>query len=162
MAIDGTITLQTNLNDRRTVGVNSTSVNVPANLTLAPTFSDGAGALQANVLYAGNLALSAGTNNVDLNGVLTDQWGSSVALLRVKGIMVVNTGATTLTVGAGTNPWATFLNSTGTITLPAGAGFAALTPDATGWTVTAATGDILKFAGTGSATFQLVVLGASS
>jgi hypothetical protein len=162
MAIDGAITLQTNLNDRRTVGVNATSVNIPANLSPSATFSDGAGALQGNVLYQASLALTAGTFNLDLNGVVTDPWGTTVAMLRVKGILVFNTGATSLVVGAGTNPWLTLLNSTGTITLPPGAAFAAFTPDAAGWAVTAATGDILKFAGTGTATFQVIVLGASS
>jgi hypothetical protein len=161
MAIDGTMTLQTALNDRRTVGIN-TSANIAANLTTSATFADGAGALAGNVLYQASLALSGGVYNLDLNASVTDSYGSTVTLLRVKGIHVYNTGATSLTVGNGTNPWVTMLTGTGTIILPAGAAFAAWTPDATGWTVTAATGDILKFAGTGTATFQVVVLGASS
>lgn len=162
MAVSGTMTLSATLGDSRVVGVNATSVNIPANLQPSATFSDGAGALQGNVLYQATLALSAGVFNLDLNGVVLDAWGTTVAMLRVKGILIFNNGATALTVGAGTNPWATLLNATGTITLPPGAAFAAFTPDAAGWTVTAATGDILKFAGTGTATFQVVILGAST
>lgn len=162
MSIDGSIILQANLSDRRTIGVNSSTVNIPANLTATGTFTDGSGALQANVLYQATLALSGGTYNLDLNGVLTDSYGSAVAMLRVKGIMVYNTGATSLTVGNGTNPWVTFLTGTGTLILPPSAAFAAYTPDATGWAVTASTGDILKFAGTGTAAFQVVILGASA
>lgn len=161
MAIDGTITLQSAFNDRRTVGIN-TAANIPANLTLSATFADGAGALMGNVLYQGSLALSAGVYNLDLNAVLTDSYGSTVNMVRVKAIMIFNNAATTLTVGNGTTPWVSFLTGTGTLILPAGAAVAAFTPDATGWTVTAATADILKFAGTGTATFQVVILGASS
>ena len=162
MAISGSMTVAANLNDSRTVGVNATSVAIPANLSPSATFTDGAGALMGNVLYQATLALSAGVYNLDLNGVVTDPWGSTVSMLRVKGILVYNTGATSLTVGNGTTPWVTFLTGTGTLILPPGAAFAAFTPDATGWTVTAATGDILKFAGTGTAAFQVVILGASS
>lgn len=162
MAISGTVTASVNMIDARTVGVSSTAVGIPANLAPAITFADGAGAGLANVLYQATLALSAGVFNLDLNGVVTDPWGSSVALLRVKGILIYNTGATSLTVGNGTTPWVTLLTGTGTIILPPGAFFLASTPDATGWTVTAATGDILKFAGTGTAAFQVIIFGASS
>jgi len=162
MSIDGTVTLAVNANDRRTVGIN-TGANLPANFTPSQSFTNGSGAGQANVLYQGQLSLSAGTYNVDLNGILTDSYGTLVSLLRVKAIIFQNNSASNpMTLGAGTNPWITFLNSTGTITLPAGAAIAAFTPDATGWGVLAATGDILKVVGTGTDQFTIIVLGASS
>lgn len=162
MAIDGTVSTTFNLNDRRTVGL-TTSANLPVNTTPSFTYTDGSGALGANLLYQATRTFSGSTDNVDLAGVLTDSYGSTVTLVRVKAILIVNNSTTnTVTVGAGTNPWLTLLNSTGTVTLPAGAWFAAATGDATGWAVTAGTGDILKLAGTSGQTYNLIVVGASS
>jgi hypothetical protein len=161
-SIDGVISFAFQVNDRRTVGLN-TSANLPVNTAPSISFTNGAGAGQAKILYQGNLTLSSGTLSVDLNGVLADSYGSTVSLVRVKGIFIKNTATTPLVVGAaGSNPWNTLLNSTGTLTLPASAWVAAATPDATGWAVTASTGDLLLFTGTGSGTFQVVILGSDT
>lgn len=161
-SIDGTVSGAFTANDRRTVGLNTTA-NLPVNAQPAIAFTNGAGANQAKILYQGNLSLSAGTLNVDLNGVLTDSYGSTVSLVRVKAIYLKNlSSANSMTFGNGTNPWATFLSGTGTITLPPGAWVMAATPDATGWAVTASTGDILKAAGTGTDSFAIVVLGSDT
>lgn len=161
--IDGTVSVQFTANDRRTVGVN-TSANLPVNFQPSIAFTDGAGADQANVLYQGQISLSGGAYNLDLNGVLTDSYGTMVSLVRVKGILVKNNSTSnTMTFGAaGSNPWVGLLNSTGTFTLPAGAFALFATPDATGFTVVAGTGDILKVAGTGTDTFTVIVLGSST
>jgi hypothetical protein len=161
--IDGTVGATFTMNDRRTVGIN-TNANLPVNAQPSITFANGAGANQAKVLYQGKLSLSAGALSVDLNGVLTDSYGSTVSLVRVKAIYIQNNSASNpQTFGAAaSNAWATLLNSTGTITLPAGAWFIAATPDATGWAVTAATGDLLKAAGTGTDQFTLVLIGSDT
>lgn len=161
MSIDGTVSASFQINDRRSVGIGA-NANIPCNAQASATFADGAGALQANVLYQANLALIAGAKSLDLNGVLEDSYGSTVSLLRVKGLYVKNTGVTDLTFGAGTTPMTTLLNSTGTITLPPGAACVFMTPDATGWAVTASTADLLNFTGTGTGTFSVAVLGAAS
>jgi hypothetical protein len=84
--------------------------------------------------------------------------------INTKAIYIQNNSASNpQTFGAAaSNAWATLLNSTGTITLPAGAWFIAATPDATGWAVTAATGDLLKAAGTGTDQFTLVLIGSDT
>lgn len=161
MAIDGQLAASFTINDRRTVGVGA-KANIPCSIQASALFADGAGALQANVLYQGSLALVAGAKALDLNGVLTDSYGSTVSLLRVKGILVRNTGVTDLSFGAGTTPWVTFLNSTGTITLKPGGVLLAYAVDATGWAVTASTADLLNFTGTGTGTFDVAILGAAS
>lgn len=162
-SIDAVISAGFTANDRRTVGINS-NANIPVNSQPSITFANGSGAGQASVLYQGKLSLSGGAYSLDLNGVLTDSYGSSVALVRVKAILLQNNSASnSQTFGAAaSNAWATWLNSTGTITLPPGAWVVAATPDATGWGVTAATGDILKVAGTGTDQFTVVLLGSSS
>src|SRR3954452_10893788 len=95
MAIDGTITGSFVFNDRRTVGLN-TGANLPVNFAPSFTFADGVGALQANLIYHGSLALTAGVYNFDLAGVLTDAYGTSVALARVKAILFSNDSATNI------------------------------------------------------------------
>lgn len=161
MAIDGTVSASFQINDRRTVGIGA-NANIPCNAQASATFADGSAALQANVIYQANRELTAGADSVDLAGTLADAYGSTVTLVRVKGLYIKNTGTTDLTIGAGTTPWATLLNSTGTITLKPGAFLLVATPDATGWPVTASTADLLNVSGTGTATYSIAVLGAAS
>lgn len=163
MSIDGVVSVSFTANDRRTVGIN-TNANLPVNSQPAITFTNGSGAGQAAVLYQGSLNLSGGALNVDLNGVLTDSYGSTVSLVRVKAIYVQNNSTSnSMTFGAaGSNPWVGLLNSTGTFTLPAGAFALFATPDATGFTVTASTGDIFKVAGTGTDNFTIIVMGSAT
>jgi hypothetical protein len=139
--------------DVRTVGVNP-SANLGVNQTFAISYSDGVAAQQANAVYQNQLALTAGLMNVDMSGVLTDQYGTLLTPVRVKGLVFQNNSVSNnMVIGAGTNPWIGFLNATGTITLPPGAWFALATPDAIGFTIVAGTGDILKVAGTGTDPF---------
>mgnify|MGYP001153648961 CR=1 FL=1 len=162
MSISGTLSVIANLIDTRAVGLNP-AIKIPANLNSQISYTDGAGANQGNILYQGQRTFSGSTDNVDLSGVLTDSFGTTISAARIKGIVIVNISASnSITVGNGTNPWATLLNGTGTLTLPPGAFFAAATPDATGWAVTNSTADILKLAGTSGQSYYLILLGASS
>lgn len=162
MSIDGTASVQFQFNDRRSVGLNS-NVNIPINPVPSAVFADGAGALQANQVYSASRALSGGADSLDLTGTaLKDAYGTSVALARVKAIYLKNTSTHSMTFGADANAWATLLNSTGTITLPAGAFIMVCTPDATGWAVTAGTGDILAVTGTGTDTYDVAIVGATT
>ena len=160
--IDGTVSISFTANDRRTVGIN-TSANLPVNAQPGFTYTNGSGANQAGVLYQGSLALTSGTNNVDLNGVLTDSYGTTVSLVRVKALFFQNNSVSnTMTIGNGTNPFVGILNSTGTITVQPGDCFCFVSGSATGYVVTASTGDILKVAGTGTDGFTLVILGSAT
>jgi hypothetical protein len=162
MSIDGTVALSFVANDRRTVGLNS-SANLPVNFVPSVVFTNGSGANQVNQLFQAQLTLASGSNNVDLNGSLSDSYGTSVVLVRVKAIAIQNNSASnSMVFGNGTNPFNTLLSGTGTITLQPGAWFAAATPDATAWTVTASTADILKVTGTGTDPFTIVVLGSTT
>ncbi len=162
MAITGTISGQLALNDRRTVGL-STNANIAINVQPSAVFTDGVGALQANVLYQATPALSGGVKSVDIYGSVTDSYGSTVNDVRVKAIYVKNKSATyDLVLGNSANAALSPLNATGTITLPPGAFFIAVAPDATGWAITANSADTLLFTGTNVETFDLVVLGGAS
>jgi hypothetical protein len=160
MTIDGSVSIAFVGNDRRAVGINP-SANLPVNFTPAIGYTDGVGINQANVLYQNTFALVAGTSNIDLSGVLADQYGTTLTPARIKAWAFQNNSTTnSMTLGSGTNPWVSCF--TGTLIIPPGGYVQFATPDATGWTVTAGTGDILKVAGTGTDAFTLLFLGGKT
>lgn len=132
-------------------------------------FGDGAGAKQANRIWTDTRTLAASaTEDLDLAGVLTDPFGQSITLARVK-ILVVGAAdgnANPVVVGAAAaNAWATLLNATGTLTIRPGGLVVVIAPDATGHAVTAGTGDLLKIANGGagtSVTYDIAIVGAAT
>jgi hypothetical protein len=166
MPVDGNIGVSFTFNDRRVnLGLPSSAtngVNIQSNRQIPFVFTDGVGALQGDRLFSGKRTLSGTTDNLDLAGVLADAYGGTLTLARVKVLYVYNSGLNDIVVGAGTNPWVGLLNSTGTFTLPPGGLAVFVNPTAAGWTVTAATGDILKITGTSGQTYEILALGAST
>lgn len=143
----------------------TTPANFPLSLFFQATLLDGTGAGQADRLFSDNRSAS-GNDDLDLAGVLVDAMGTTLTFARIKGIAIranpANTGQ--IIIGAGTNPWATFLNAAGTATLrPGGFVVAYAGADATGWAVTAGTGDILRIApSTGTQNYDIAILGCSA
>lgn len=132
--------------------------------------SSGTGAGKADLRFADTRTLAASaTEDLDLAGSLVDIYGATLTFAKIKAVIISAAAGNTnsVVVGAGTNPWLTALNSTGTITLRPGA-FIALgagAADATAYAVTAATGDILKIANSGagtSVTYDIVIIGTSA
>lgn len=159
MSIDGNVAIAFSFNDRRTVSA-GTSANLPTSPGAGnTTYSNGVGAGQVNQVYGAIRTLSGTTDVLNLATGLADSYGTNVTLARAKAIFILNTGADSIVVGAGTDPITTFLNSTGTITLPPGACFAAFTPDATGWVVTPSTAMNLLVTGTSGQTYTVAVAG---
>lgn len=153
-----------------TIGAASSGSNI--NLTLSTT--PGTGATQADLLYVGGGSIAAsGTLNLDLAGVLTDIFGTTLTFVRVKQFTILlqpgATQATSVLVGNGTNP---FINWVGagahTVRIRAGAGGGGLglgTNDATGYAVTASTGDVLKIVNedaSNAAVYQIAISGCSA
>lgn len=132
--------------------------------------SSGTGAGKADLRFADTRTLTASsTEDIDLVGVLTDIYGATLSFARIKAIVISAAAANTnnVVIGAGTNPWITALNATGTITLRPGAAVAlfAGAADATAYATTAATGDVLKVANSGagtSVTYDIVIIGTSA
>lgn len=164
MAVSGVVAGTFQINDQRTVGLSATNgINIGCNVTPSVSFSDGVGANQANVLYMFSGTFSGTTASIDLNGLLTDGYGTTVSLLRVKGLYIENLSTTnTIVIGNGTNPWATLLGATHTLTLRPTSFIVTGTGDATGWAVTAATGDILLLTGTSGQAYKIAILGGNA
>lgn len=124
----------------------------------------GVGANQANEVYHAVRNLAGGANEtLDLNGVLVDALGQTVAFTKIKAILISNPGAQDLTVGgAATNGFIAFCGSaTDVIKVKPGGFLLMYAPDANGLGVTAATADQLKIAnGAGTATnYEITIIG---
>lgn len=134
--------------------------------------ANGTGANQNDLVYQvqGTLAGSA-TVDLDLSGVLTDAEGTTIAFARIKEIIIENLSADPntaahLDAGGGSNPFIGPMSGTtpkdetrvGGITVKACA-------DATGWAVTAATGDIFRLTNKHASqvcTYRITFVGASA
>jgi hypothetical protein len=151
------------------LGTKSQLIALASNLD----FTDGSGAGQANKIYVrgsagtGTQAQSVNTD-IDLSGSLTDDLGNSVVFTQIKAIIVAvpATNPGTLTVGPAASNGFTgpFSGTTPAIVLPAteAARFAVARYGATGWTVTAGTGDLLRIASAATAgtyLYDLVIIG---
>ena len=143
-------------------------------LNLASGFAAG----QADRVFHDNRTLAPSTaEDLDLAGALLDPLGGAFAPVRIKAIMVRAgiTNVNNVIIGGVANAWATLLSpaATGLLTLRPGALFLAMAGgvqsgeagDATGYTVTPATGDLLHIANSGAGTsvnYDVVLIGCSA
>lgn len=130
-------------------------------------FGSGTGTGKADIAFVDDRSLASGANEaLDLAGVLTDAFGQSVAIAKLKAIEISANAANTtnLTVGAAvSNTFVGFFaDATDAIVLKPGARI--VIADPVGWTVTAGTGDLLKVANAAgaAASFRVKLLGASA
>lgn len=141
-------------------------------LSMAYTLANGTAAGQADRLFADTRTLAAsGTEDLDLAGVLTDVFGATLTFARIKALMflaaVGNTNNVLISRPA-SNGWATFFSAANhSVILRPGAALmlAAGFADATGYGVTAATGDLITVtnsAGTTSVDYSIIIVGASA
>lgn len=133
--------------------------------------TNGTTAGKADKMFSDTRTINASSSeDLDLAGVLTDAFGATITLTRVKAIMVKASSANSNNVvvgNASSNAWATLLGATHTVTLRPGSTLMVIagSADATGYAVTAGTGDILKVANSGAGTsvsYDIIIIGASA
>ena len=151
----------------------SADLTVPAaNLSFAQSIhlDNGTGANAADRLWMDTNTLTASANtDIDLAGSLTDALGASLTFARVKALFLrAATGNANNVVigGAASNQFVgPFGGATHTFAVKPGGFMGWIAPDATGWPVTAGTGDLLRIANSGagsSVTYDVVIIGASA
>lgn len=115
---------------------------------------------ESDLLFADDRALTASTSeNLDLAGVLTSPLGTTVTAAEIT-MLYFEALTNGIVIGNVTNGFVGPLGATGTLTLQEGE-FVALT-SRSGWTVTAATGDLVKVAPTGvTASYRVIIVGRS-
>jgi hypothetical protein len=139
------------------------------------SFSDslatGTGADQADRLYVGSHTIAAsGTLDLDLAGSLADVFGATLTFARVKAVLVTfqsdNTGSEVGVGAAASNQFYGFFNAaTDQEKVHSSGCFFKWRADATGWAVTAGTGDLLRVTnldGTNAAKINVAIIGASA
>ena len=132
----------------------------------------GTGAGAADVLWSDTNTLAASANtDIDLSGALTNAIGGTAVFARVKGLYVRAYDANTNNVvvgAAATAQWLSLIGTaTGTVILRPGAAMLVMAgaADATGYTVTATTADLLRIANSGagtSVTYDIAIIGCSA
>jgi len=132
-------------------------------------WTDGTGVNQGKQIFSDTRSLDASTSeDLDLAGSLTDGLGASVAFTSVKliAISAPSTNGDVITVGgAASNQFATpFGDASDVINLRPGGAVVLVAPDATGYAVTAGTGDLLKIANTddAAASYSILIIGETA
>lgn len=154
----------------QTNSIDLATATLPVQVARALAFADGAGANQADRLFTDRRTLAAsGTEDLDLAGVLTDIFGATLTFARIRALIIAADEGNTNDVvvgGAAANGWITWVGgATHTVTVRPGGLIVAAAPDATGYVVTAGTGDLLHVANSGAGTgvtYDVVLLGSAA
>jgi hypothetical protein len=123
-------------------------------------FEDGTGASSVNKTYdTGTVTLGGSPNTYDLAGSLTAGNGAAASFTKIRAFEAsapsTNTGV--ITVGGGSNGWASLYGST--LLLRPGSIVGGKCLEGTAWAVTAGTGDIVQVSGTSGDKYQLFFAG---
>lgn len=167
-----TSTLAVSVTANHTKALDLATGTVPLKKLYQAALASGTGVGQADLIFHDQRTLAASaTENLDLSGVLTDAFGTSLALVKVKAIVFMAAAANTNNVIVGGDVTNTFFPmfgaETDSLILRPGTIFALIAgaADAAGYAVTAATADLLKVtnsAGTSSVTYDVIVIGTSA
>lgn len=125
---------------------------------------------KADEMYSATLTISgSGDTTLDLSN-LSDAFGDTITLARIKAMIIVNTGTDdNIVVGNATNAWEGWISAAGTVTIPPSTAtyeswFGFAVPDATAYAVTTDTADELKIANSSSSPVdvEIMLIGASA
>lgn len=136
----------------------------------AVTLASGTGADQADQLWTDTRTIAAsGTDDLDLAGSLTNALGATATFARVRGLYVAAAAGNTNNVlvgGAASNQFINWVaDATDKVVVRPGGFLLLANRDATGYAVTASTGDLLRIANSGSGTgvtYDIAILGCSA
>jgi hypothetical protein len=142
----------------------------PLTLSRSYATSSGTGLGQADRVFTDRRTLTASsTEDLDLAGVLLDAFGAAITFARIKTLIIAADSGNTNNVivgNAATNGFISWVGgATHTVTVRPGGVLLVAATDATAYTVTAATADLLHIAnsaGGTSVTYDVVLIGASA
>jgi hypothetical protein len=131
--------------------------------------TEGTTSNKADKLFSDTRTISASSSeNLDMAGTLTDPFGVTLTFATVKAIYVKASSANTNNVcvgGAASNGFLGPFSDATDIACVKPGGVLLITAPATGWTVTATTGDLLKVANSSSGSsvsYDVVIIGTSA
>ena len=139
------------------------------NESFAQAFAQGVAANQANQMWTDARSIGSSANDdLDLAGGLTSAFGNAITFTSIKAIIVKAAAANANNLimgGESTNPFETMFGLADSTLIIQPGGILALTaPGATGYAVTAGTGDILRFtnAGSGTINYEVIFIGETA
>jgi hypothetical protein len=164
-SLNTTINLKLGSTLTGTVGLATASASFDQ--SYVKTFANGVAASQADKVYSVQLAITtAATQDIDLQGSLTDALGAAFTPLKLKCLYIESAAANTtnLTLFGDANSVPILNTAATTMTLQPGGVFFYCNPPLAATTVTAGTGDIIQIvnAAGATATVNVVVIGTSS
>lgn len=137
--------------------------------SLQDSLTNGTGADQADLLYHTVHTLTNGSSVlIDMAGTEVTPFGETIAMTRVKALIVRHNGtAGSITIGGGSNAITTFFGTNGDGVKIQGDGlFMLWAPDATGYAVTAGTAENIRLLHNGDVSedidVEIIVIGASA
>lgn len=143
--------------------------SVPLSYRQRLAWTSGTGANQADLIFHDQRTLSASaTEDLDLAGVLTDAYGTTLTFARIKAVVIAAASGNTNNVNVtrpASNGVPLFLAASDGIAVRPGGVFMWVAPDATAVAVTAGSGDLLTLtnsAGSTSVTYDVIIIGASA
>jgi hypothetical protein len=144
------------------------SATYPLNIGANFNFGDGTGANQGKTVFTDTRPLAAsGTEDLDLNGTLTDAFGATVSFTKIRALIILADAANTNDVvvgGAAANGAISFFGAaTDKVKVKPGGLVCLVAPDVNGYAIVAATADLLKIANGGAGTgvnYTIIVLGS--
>lgn len=147
--------------------VDLSSAEFPLRVNNLFSFTDGTGANQIKSMFSDQRTLSASaTEDLDLAGSLTDVYGATITFTKIKLLAIFAASGNTndvLVGGAGSNGFTSWVgDATDVVKVKPGGALILVAPDATGYAVTAGTGDLLTItnsAGSTSVTYDVVIMG---
>lgn len=166
MSLSATVKASISARQTRTLDLGSGVTDV--NAAISTVFTDGAGAGQCNVLFSDTRTIAASSNeDLDLSGSLTND-GQAAVFARIKGIIIKAASGNTNNVRV-TRPASNgvpFLLAAGDgFDVKPGGVFILMDPSASGYVVTASTGDLINVANSSSGTsvtYDITIIGAAS
>lgn len=134
------------------------------------SLTDGTGANKASNIFTDERTIAASSSEeLDLAGILQNAFGQVISFTKIKAMYFFADQSNTndiLIGGAAANGFATWAGDpTDIVVLKPGGGFAIVAPGATGYAVTAGTGDLLKVengSGGTSVVYKIILIGESS
>ena len=129
----------------------------------------GTGSNQADLIFADTRTLTAsGTEDLDLTGSLVDALGNTLTFAKIKAISIKassgNTNNVTVSPAAANGFLGPFNAAADLVSIPPNGSFMVTAPVG-GWTVTAATADLLTIANSAAGTdviYDIVIIGTSA
>ncbi len=133
-------------------------------------WTDGSGASQSEAVFHDKRTLSASaTEDLDLAGSLVDAFGDTITFTAIKALIVKADATNTNDVhvgGAASNALVNWVgDATDIVVVKPGGLLALIAEDATGYTITAGTADILKIANSAAGTdvtYEIILVGETS